>query len=80
MQNNTYGIYDVRDNLWLGDDKGPLMWSDYRLAKAYAIVASKRIGRLIEARIYDPSPKIKRDTITPGMSCLEALKKIIEEE
>ena len=77
--NNLYGIYDVRDNCWLGNDKEPLTYSNYKLAYGIAIVTSKRIGRKVEARLYDKLPKIKKDALTFIISMEEALKKIANE-
>lgn len=84
-----FGIYDTKDNCWIGDDKGPKLFDpadfdgDEAKAKILARVAAQVIdvrlkqapGRL-QAREYDEKPKVFKDEIATHMTSLDALKKI----
>lgn len=75
-KNNKFGLFDVRDNCWLGDETAPYICDDETLAKAAATIMSTRMDRLIQALPYDPSPKKFKDTVTPEMSTAEAIIRV----
>jgi hypothetical protein len=78
-----YGLYDLRDKLWLGEDAGVVTFSDRLLAEAARDVARIRlrwqIGR-IEVRVYDGNATRLRDEQPNHMSAAKALRRIVSGE
>lgn len=77
-----YGLFDTRDNLWLGDDTGPMLYDEFNLAKISAEIQAVRLGwdtLRIEAREFPTDqPMNLRDEVRAKKSSVEALK-LIEE-
>lgn len=73
-----WGVYDTRDNVWMGDDSGPKLFNDQLLARCAAQILDMRLrqapGRT-KAREYTTPATQLRDSITPPMTTLQALKK-----
>ncbi len=81
----TYGIYDTQDDSWLGDDKGPKLFTEaehgadaHLLARAAAQVAETQLtgsdlGGRIVAKEYDRQATLLKDSVGTRMSAAEAL-------
>lgn len=70
-----YGLMDVRDNLWLGDDAGPRVYEDETLARAAATILTEQLGRWIQAMPFEEAGA-KRDEVIVRMSTEEAIRNI----
>lgn len=77
---NEYGLYDPEDEVWLGCNKGPFIYTDYDSARIAAQISGKRLGTTILPLLYDKSPKKLKDYVTPDLSGEEALKLLEEGE
>jgi len=77
-----YGLYDTKDNLWLGDDGGPRVYEDFTIARIAAQIWEIQItgtdmGARIQAREIEPTESWHlRDRVATKMSGIEALTKI----
>lgn len=62
-----WGIYDTQENLWIGDDRGPRLFSeeDVELARLaaniYDIQMGNSLGRMVE-KVYIEQSLILHDT------------------
>lgn len=85
-----YGIYDTKDNCWMGDTKGPKIFDSVQFdgvklpeAKDAADIAAQMacaqlgwpITRL-RARIFDEGPLRHKDDLKTKMGSLKALERI----
>lgn len=72
-----WGLYDVEDKCWLGNDIGPLNYGeDQETARLAATVATQMFGRFISATYRsEPANKLK-DVVTPPIDAVEAIKQI----
>ena len=75
-----YGIYDKKDNVWLGDENGPKVYEYFLIARVAAQVLEDQIfgnlgmGCRYEAReIPDANDWRKRDEVKTQRTTLEAL-------
>ena len=75
-----WGLYDTVDNLWMGNNEGPLVYDVEQWAKLAAQVMNKQLGYVlrIECRVYDESPKHLKDEVKAVMSGVEAIKNLEE--
>jgi hypothetical protein len=75
-----FGLYDTEDNLWVGNDKGPLLYDDEALARVAGMVADRclhqRLGRTRalpfqggELKLHDHKPLLA--TATEALTQLE---------
>lgn len=76
-----YGIYDTKDNVWLGNEKGPRVFEDFMLARVAAQLAEMQVfgsdlGCLYQAKEIKDGKFLLRDEVKTKMSSLEALKRI----
>ncbi len=81
LPQGLFGLYDTKDNCWLGDDNGPTTYTDYMIARVSAQVQDVRLGQKCGrtvAKEYDPAPKRLKDTVDAKMTNLEALTAIEE--
>jgi len=57
-----YGLYDTQDNCWIGNDDGPLSYTDQKLAQISAQVCGVQLqfepGRIRAAEI--PATRVSR--------------------
>lgn len=78
----TYGIYDTKDNCWLGDDKGPKVYTDYTIARIAAQVVEDQVfGGLgmrlrYEAREFKNQVVRLKDSVGTKRTFLESLQRI----
>lgn len=75
-QDGFWGLLDLRDRCWLGDDSGPKTFADIELAKFAAAVASEQLGRTILARLYVSSTVIFKDRVPVKMTPIQAIRKL----
>jgi hypothetical protein len=71
-----WGLLDVQDNLWLGDDEGPKIYDDLVIAMCARTVVSIQFGwpaSRLRVEPYD-SHGAKRDEVEPLMTTLNALR------
>jgi hypothetical protein len=71
-----YGLYDIKDNVWLGDDAGPKIFTNFMFARIAAEIVDVQLGQNIgrtKVREYDPAPKRLRDEKPLKMNAKEAL-------
>lgn len=75
----TWGILDTKDNTWMGNENGPLLYDEEILAKLAARVLETRLrwfaGR-IRAKVYPGGPKQLKDKLTPKIDAVTALKRL----
>lgn len=71
-----FGLYDSKDNLWMGTKDGPLSYDDYELARVAAAVmnAQFRYTNRIVVKENDGLPKVHKDNVDAAMTTLEAIK------
>lgn len=76
-----YGIYDTKDNCWIGDDKGPRLFEVEIIAKVAAQVMEDQVGvgpgryRAVE---YSGGEPRLRDEVPVKRTAEEALRRIEE--
>jgi hypothetical protein len=78
-----FGIFDTKDNVWMGNEQGPLVYEYLLLARVAAQVMECQVfGTDMRCRYKaKPIPESEfrhRDDIATKMSGVEALKKIEE--
>ena len=79
-----FGVYDTKDDCWLGDEKGPREFVYFLLARIAAEVWSDQLGvnrmtRRFEARELPSNDDWSlKDTIDVKRSALESLTRIEE--
>lgn len=81
MTEQKFGIFDVEDKCWLGDDAGPALYEDEVIAKIAAQVQGVRLGygpTRLEHRPFHGGPTKFKDSVDAKMDGLTALKKIEE--
>jgi hypothetical protein len=72
-----FGIFDIKDNCWIGTEDGPLSYDVELHAKAAATILNERRGTLaLRARTLPEPPFLPKDTITPRLSAEEALRRL----
>ena len=75
----TYGIYDTKDNCWLGDASGPKTFEDFTLARVAAQIVEDRITgtdlgcRFRAQELPSSGPWHKRDEVLTQRTSLESL-------
>ncbi len=73
-----WGLWDIKDGLWLGDDNGPRKFNDEMLAKIAARTYAYQLGwagTRVQAKLFDSSGK-KRDELPVKVSALRAYQMI----
>jgi hypothetical protein len=76
-----YGIYDTKDNVWLGDDFGPKRFDDFTIARIAAQVTEDQVfgsdlgGRYVAKPIPDAERHL-RDEVTTKRTPLQSLRRI----
>jgi len=83
-----WGVYDTVDNVWIGDDAGPVLYDNDPdkpeitgefLAKASAQIVDMRLGQppgRCRAREWVEQSVRLRDTVDTKMSTLTALERL----
>lgn len=75
------GLYDTDDNLWMGNEEGPLLYEEEDLARVSAMICDRalhqRMGRT-RAREFDGRTVICRDSKALLETPTEALRKLEE--
>jgi len=70
----TYGLYDTEDSVWMGNEAGPLLYEDLKIAQIAAMVVDGQLGQQMgrtraqewvpaEVRMRDEKP-VLRDAVT----------------
>lgn len=75
----AWGIYDTKDDSWLGDEHGPKTFEDEVLAKVAAQIASTQLGTdptRCRAREYDGSANKLKGEFATRMTPEQALRHI----
>jgi hypothetical protein len=84
----AWGLFDVKDQCWLGDDTGPKLFRDttingikasgQQLARGAATVVNQMFdsGHRFRARLYTGGPMRIKDTIQARYDGAEALRRI----
>lgn len=73
-----YGIFDVKDKVWMGDSKGP-----FNFSQNVAVAGAKLMQARMKGKVrYEPRrlPKDQfrlRDEVTPPLSLKEAVTEIL---
>ena len=76
-----WGLYDKKDNCWLGDENGPKPYEDKTIARIAAQVIADQLGygelsKRIEAReLPDYNLKLK-DSVDTKRTALESIRRI----
>lgn len=76
-----WGIYDTRDNCWIGDDAGPQVFEDHLLARISAQVMEDMLygsdlgGRLVAKELNSNALRLK-DEVPVKHSAIESLRRI----
>jgi len=76
-----YGVFDTKDNVWLGDEFGPKRFDDFAIARIAAQVAEMQAFGTdllcrFQARPIPEADYSKRDDIPTRMGAEEALCRI----
>lgn len=74
-----WGVWDIEDRLWIGNDSGPVTFEDESLAKIAAMVACVRLGWPIvrcRAKKFQASQARLRDELPTRMGSEEAIRKL----
>ena len=73
-----WGLYDTKDNVWMGDDEGPRLFSDSLVAQVAAQILDTRLrqepGRT-RPKEFEPRELRLKDEITPKMTHAQAFKR-----
>lgn len=75
----AWGLYDKKDDVWLGDDKGPTLYNEEIWARVSARITETQLGYepgRLEAKSFDWESLRKRDELKTQMSAVEALRRI----
>jgi hypothetical protein len=81
-----YGMYDTQDNLWMGDENGPILFDsekdpDPKIAQVRAQMLDTQLGQhpgRTRAREWQPAPVTLRDEKPVVLDPLEALVRLEE--
>lgn len=76
MSKKVYGLLDTKTNSWLGDEKGPTLYSDKKMAQIAARILDVRLSwpaGTIRAREYKQKSMILKDIVVPTLSAEKAL-------
>lgn len=83
LQSDTgegWGIYDPKDNTWMGNDDGPLLYFDETVAHVAQMVMATQTGRAdilkYEIKYFTKGPTTWKDDIPAIMTPLEAIRTI----
>lgn len=80
MADKQWGVYDIQDNCWIGNDAGPKVFDDFTVARIAAEVCADQLGYelhgRLEAREYVSGNVRLRDEIPTKRSPLKALQRI----
>jgi hypothetical protein len=74
---NKWGILDTEDNVWIGNDAGPLLYDNQGLAFVAARMSDVQLGYQpgrCRAAEFIPQPVRLRDTVKAKCSPLKALE------
>ena len=90
---DTWGIWDTKDNLWLGDDDGPNLYQNETIkglsitGEKLAIIAAQIASEMlsddplrVQPKIYNEEAVRKEDEIIARMNGAEAIKRLEEGE
>jgi hypothetical protein len=72
-----WGVYDCVDKCWVGDDKGPLLYSQI-WARAAATLVNERMGTSsrYRGRVYEGGPMNKIDEVPYLYTVPQAIDRI----
>lgn len=76
-----YGLYDTKENCWLGNSEGPLQYEDEEIAQAAARILDVRLRNPAGRTRAMPFPDellVKKDDVTPELSAEEAMRRLEE--
>lgn len=76
-----YGVYDPVDNVWMGNDAGPVRYDDPLIARLVAELLEVQVGLergRLKAREYDCQNPRLRDSIDAKMKPEEAIRRMEE--
>ena len=73
---SRFGLWDLRDQSWIGDDKGPLIYSVKDAAMIAATILTERMRTPIVPRQWEDGEPRFKDEVTPKLTALEALERI----
>ena len=89
-EGRQWGLYDTKDNSWIGDEKGPRLFPDQMingkiadgeiLARIAAQMVDMQLGRVAvtRAREYTENAVFKKDTLKTTCNTEDALRRIEE--
>lgn len=75
--NEGFGIYDTKDNSWIGDNDGAWVYKEEVIAQIGARVMDYRLGLpagQLRAKPMDPGVKTKKCDVEAKMSAEKALE------
>lgn len=77
----SYGVFDTRDSVWMGNENGILRFEEEVLARAAATVINEQMGERVRFRAREVPRNMmfaQRDEIKTKMTPEEAIKRIEE--
>lgn len=77
--NGRYGLFDTVDKCWMGNEKGPVRYDDWDLARMAALVASEQLGwshKRIRAAGFVDDKMILVDEVSTLLTPLEAIQRL----
>lgn len=78
-KNQKWGLYDTKDDCWLGGDEGPKTFDDEDLAQVACRiidVQAKRPAGRTRARVFNEGPLRKKDEIAIYRSGEDAIERL----
>jgi hypothetical protein len=81
MSDERWGVYDKTEDVWIGNDDGPVVYDNLMVARMAAQVTEcalygSDLGGRHEARVYPGGPKRLRDVVKNKMTPEQALARI----
>lgn len=74
-----WGLLDTQDNVWMGDDAGPKIYTEYLLARVAAQMMDEQLGQKpgrTRALPYKGGATRLRDKVKTRMGALQALRNL----
>jgi hypothetical protein len=72
-----YGIWDTQDKCWMGNDEGPLVYTEEWMARAALTILSEQFRTTrFRKKMFWEDYVVLKDEVKPLMSAVEAIRQI----
>lgn len=75
----VFGLHDTKDDCWIGNAEGPLLYGLEEIAKVAALVVDGRMQRAMgrtRAKAYDFSGNKKKDVLMPTRAAENVMERL----